>query len=68
MPNPEVIASIKAAQSRTDYLDHLYDKSGRSNPEHPDHDSYSGLYQERDAILKMQGSSAEEERRAMFLS
>ena len=34
-------------QAKADYLDKLYELDNRSDPEHPFHDSYTGLYQER---------------------
>lgn len=33
-------------QLRQDFLDHLYLKSDRSNPEHPHHATYTGLFME----------------------
>jgi hypothetical protein len=32
-------------QARTDLLEKLYQWDGRSNPEHPFHHTYTGLYQ-----------------------
>lgn len=32
-------------QNRMDLLEKLYDCDGRSNPEHPLHHTYTGLYQ-----------------------
>jgi len=32
-------------QNRTDLLEQLYQWDGRSNPEHPYHHTYTGLYQ-----------------------
>jgi hypothetical protein len=34
-----------AMENRTYLLDALYDMDGRSNPDHPFHHSYTGLYQ-----------------------
>jgi hypothetical protein len=49
--NPEIADWARQAwgqvivdQNRADLLEKLYEWDGRSNPEHPYHHSYTGLY------------------------
>jgi len=49
--NPEIADWARQAwgevivdQSRVDLLERLYEWDGRSNPEHPYHHTYTGLY------------------------
>lgn len=51
MSNPEIADWARQAwgevivdQNRVDLLERLYEWDGRSNPEHPYHHTYTGLY------------------------
>ncbi len=39
------VGQILVDQARVDLLEKLYEWDGRSNPEHPQHHTYTGLYQ-----------------------
>ena len=38
--------SVKLEQQKADFLEHMYNCSGRQNPSHPKHGLYTGLWQD----------------------
>lgn len=45
-------------QRRQDYLDAIYHLDGRNDPAHPRHATYTGLFQQRLALLVSQDMEA----------
>lgn len=43
---------IAENQKRVDYLNMLYEMDERDNPNHPHHDTYTGLFQNRQKASK----------------
>lgn len=42
----EAWAKVVLDQGRANFIEKLYWKAGRDNPDHPHHHTYTGLYQE----------------------
>ena len=42
----EAWAKVVLDQGRANFIEKLYRKAGRDNPDHPYHHTYTGLYQE----------------------